>query len=46
MKCWTILALLVTVCAVLLGVGHSEETTALEDFEEQSYSDTENGVQL
>ncbi|CAB4034667.1 Hypothetical predicted protein [Paramuricea clavata] len=48
MKCWTILALLVAICAVFLGVGHTEETTddlneaALED----AYSDTENDVQL
>jgi hypothetical protein len=48
MKSWTILALLVAVCAVFLGFGHTEETeddlkeAALEDV----YSDTENDVQL
>jgi hypothetical protein len=44
MKCWTILAL--TVSAVLLGVGYAEETTALDDFEKQPNSDTENDGKL
>jgi hypothetical protein len=46
MKCWTFLALLVTVSAVLLGVGNTE-TTSLDDFEdEQSFIDTENDIQM
>ncbi|CAB4005380.1 Hypothetical predicted protein [Paramuricea clavata] len=49
MKSWTILALLVAICAVFLGVGHAEETA--DDFREaaleDTYSDTdENDVRL
>ena len=45
MKCWTLLVLLVAVCAVFLGVGHSEETeddfkeTALEDVQSDTKDD-------
>ncbi len=48
MKCWTILVLLVAICAVFLGVGHSEETE--DDFKEAALedvqSDTEDDAQL
>jgi hypothetical protein len=48
MKSWTILALLVAVCAVFLGVGHAEETAddPKEAVLEDAYSDTENDAQL
>jgi hypothetical protein len=49
MKSWTILALLVAICAVFLGFGHTEET-ATDDLKEavleDVYSDTGNYVQL
>jgi hypothetical protein len=48
MKSWTILALLVAVCAVFLSVGHTEETA--DDFREavleDANSDAENDAQL
>jgi hypothetical protein len=48
MKSWTILALLVAICAVFLGVGHTEETA--DDFREtvleDAYTNTENDAQL
>jgi hypothetical protein len=48
MKSWTILALLVAICAVFLGVGHTEETAddPKEAVLEDAYSDTENDVRL
>jgi hypothetical protein len=44
MKCWTILALLVAVCAVFLGVGHSEETP--DDVREAVLEDVGNDEEL
>ena len=48
MKSWTVLALLVTVFAVFLGVGDTEETS--DDFEEQAleefYNDKNDGTLL
>jgi hypothetical protein len=44
MKCWTILALLVAICAVFLGVGHTEETT--DDFREPALEDAVNEDEL
>ena len=40
MRFWTILALLVAVCAVFLGVGHTEETA--DDIREVALEDAEN----
>ena len=37
MKSLTILALLVAISAVLLHVGHTEETAELNDFEEEAF---------
>ena len=44
MKCWTVLALLVAVCALFLGVGHTEETT--DDIREVAFEDVENDEDL
>jgi hypothetical protein len=44
MKCWTILTLLVAVCAVFLVVGHTEETT--DDFKEAVLEDAVNDEEL
>jgi hypothetical protein len=48
MKSWTILALLVAICAVFLDLGHTEETA--DDFREtvleDAYTNTENDAQL
>ncbi|CAB4021794.1 Hypothetical predicted protein [Paramuricea clavata] len=43
MKSWTILALLFTVCAVFLGVGHTEETP--DDFREVALEDANNDAE-
>jgi hypothetical protein len=42
MKCWTILALLVAVCAVFLGVGHSEETA--DDLSVETFKDDNSDI--
>ena len=45
MKFWTILALLVAICAVFLGVGHTEETG--ENIEQTAnFEDSENDEEL
>jgi hypothetical protein len=46
MKSWTILSLLVAICAVFLGLGHTEVTA--DDFRETVLEDayTENDAQL
>jgi hypothetical protein len=44
MKCWTILDLLVAVCAVFLVVGHTEETA--DDFREAALEDAVNDEEL
>jgi Na+/H+ antiporter NhaC len=48
MRCWTILALLVAVCVVFLGAGHSEEIA--DDLREadlkDDYRNNENDEQL
>jgi hypothetical protein len=43
MKCLTILALLVAVCAVFLGVGRSEETA--DDLREADLEDLYNDIE-
>jgi hypothetical protein len=44
MKSWTILALLVTICAVFVGVGHTKTTT--DDFREPALEDAVNEDEL